>query len=178
MSEDLTPTVLRLDEFDAGPESMTRRWSVFSDRVMGGVSHVRGVMTTAYGRYALHLTGDVSLEQNGGFLQAACSLGNPPGSGVDARGFRGVVLSVCGAPGSYFVHLRTADTRAPWQYYGAPLLVSHDWMQVMLSWDAFTPVSLATPLDVSCIVRIGIVAAKTAFHADVALSALGLSAGD
>lgn len=178
MSDGITPAPLRVDDFDAGPESLARRWSVFSDRVMGGRSNVRGVMHTAYRRDALHLTGDVSLEQNGGFLQAACSLGNPPGSGVDARGYRGVALSVCGAPGSYFVHLRTAATKAPWQYYGAPLPVTGEWTQVVLTWDAFTPVSLATALDVSRIVRIGLVAAKTAFHADVALSALWLSAGD
>jgi Complex I intermediate-associated protein 30 (CIA30) len=178
VSESITPAPQRLDDFDAGLESMARRWSVFSDRVMGGMSNVSGVMATAYGRHALHLTGDVSLEQNGGFLQAACSLGNPPGSGVDARGFRGVALSVCGAAGSYFVHLRTADTKAPWQYYGAPLPVSGDWTHVMLDWAAFKPVSLAAPLDVSRLVRIGLVAAKTAFHADVALSELWLSAGD
>ena len=154
---------------------MTRRWSVFSDRVMGGMSNARGVMSTVSGRCALHLTGNVSLEQNGGFLQAACSLGSPPGSGVNARGFHGVALSVCGAPGSYFVHLRTADTKAPWQYYGAPLPVSVDWTRVMVDWRAFKPVSTTTPLDISRIVRIGIVAAKTAFHADIALSELWLT---
>lgn len=178
MSEGNTPAPRRLDDFDAGPESMERRWSVFSDRVMGGVSTARGVMAAVYGRYALHLTGDVSLEQNGGFIQAACSLGDPPGSGVDARGFRGIALSVCGTPGSYFVHLRTADTRAPWQYYGAPLPVSGDWTHVVLDWGAFRPVSIATPLDVSRVTRIGIVAAKTAFRADVALSELWLASGD
>ena len=172
MSEGITPAPRRLDDFDAGPAATGRRWSVFSDRVMGGVSIANGAMATVHGRHALHLTGNVSLEQNGGFIQAACSLGNPPGSGVDARGFRGVALSVCGTPGSYFVHLRTADTRAPWQYYGAPLPVSGDWTRVALDWAAFTPASIGTPLDVSHIVRIGIVAAKTAFQADVALSEL------
>lgn len=178
MSEGTTPAPLRLDDFDAGPASMARRWSVFSDRVMGGVSVANGGMATVHGRYALHLTGNVSLEQNGGFIQVACSLGNPPGSGVNARGFRGVALSVCGTPGSYFVHLRTADTRAPWQYYGAPLPVSREWTHVVLEWGAFTPVSIGAPLDVSRIVRIGIVAAKTAFRADVALSELWLTTGD
>jgi hypothetical protein len=160
----MAPVPLRLDDFDAGPAALARRWSVFSDRVMGGVSVAQGAMATVQGRHALHLTGSVSLEHNGGFIQAACSLGDPPGSGVDARGFRGLALSVCGTPGSYFVHLRTADTRAPWQYYGAPLPVS--------------PVSLATPLDVRRLVRIGLVAAKTAFRADVALSALWLATSD
>jgi len=178
VSERIAPVPRRLDDFDAGPASMTRRWSVFSDRVMGGVSVANGTMATVQGRLALHLTGSVSLEQNGGFIQAACSLGDPLGIGVDARGFRGVALSVCGTPGSYFVHLRTADTRAPWQYYGAPLPVSSEWTHVVCDWSAFTPVSIATPLDVSRITRIGIVAAKIAFRADVALSELWLATSD
>jgi hypothetical protein len=178
VNDGITPAPLRLDDFDAGSAAMARRWSVFSDRVMGGVSIANGAMAHVHGRDALHLTGSVSLEQNGGFIQAACSLGEPPGSGVDARGFRGVALSVCGTPGSYFVHLRTADTRAPWQYYGAPLPVSGDWTRVVLEWGAFTPVSIAAALDVRRILRIGIVAAKTAFRADVALSELWLTSGD
>jgi hypothetical protein len=178
VSDGITPAPRRLDEFDAGPAALARRWSVFSDRVMGGVSVANGTMATVQGRHALHLTGSVSLEQNGGFIQAACALGDPPGSGVNARGFRGVALSVCGTPGSYFVHLRTADTRAPWQYYGAPLPVSGEWTHVVLDWGAFTPASIAAPLDVSRIVRIGIVAAKTAFRANVALSELWLTTGD
>ncbi len=178
MSEGIAPTALRLDDFAAGPELLARRWSVFSDQVMGGRSVANGTMTIAYGRRALHLTGNVSLEQNGGFIQAACALGDPPGHGVNAREFRGVSLDVCGTAGSYFVHLRTADTRAPWQYYGAPLPVSGEWTHVTLDWDAFTPTSIATPLDVSRIVRIGIVAAKTAFRADLAISGLWLAGAD
>ena len=175
MSDGITPAPLRLDDFDAGPAAMARRWSVFSEREMGGVSIANGTMATVHGHRALHLTGSVSLEQNGGFIQAACSLGDPPGSGVNARGFRGIALSVCGTSGSYFVHLRTADTRAPWQYYGAPVPVSGEWTRVDLDWGAFTPASIGAPLDVSRIVRIGIVAAKTAFQADVALSELWLA---
>ena len=175
MSDGAAAAPLRLDDFCAGPSVMARRWSVFSDRVMGGVSMANGAMDNVHGRDALHLTGNVSLEQNGGFIQAACSLGDPPGSGVNARGYRGLALSVCGTPGSYFVHLRTANTRAPWQYYGAPLPVSGEWSRIVLDWSAFTPVSIATPLDVRQILRIGIVAAKTAFYADVALSELWLA---
>jgi Complex I intermediate-associated protein 30 (CIA30) len=151
---------------------------VFSDRVMGGVSVAHGVMATVQGHHALQLTGSVSLERNGGFIQAACSLGEPPGSGIDARGYRGIALQLCGAPGSYFVHLRTADTHAPWQYYGAPLPVSGEWTHVVLDWGSFTPASIDAPLDVRRVVRIGIMAAKAAFRADVALSKLWLTTGD
>ena len=66
----------------------------------------------------------------------------------------------------------------PRQYYRAPLPVSGEWTHVVCDWGAFTPVSISTPLDVSRIMRIGIVAAKTAFRADVALSELWLATSD
>jgi hypothetical protein len=45
---------------------------------------------------------------------------------------------------------------------------------VLLPWHAFTPVSLRDPLDVRTLERIGIVAGKAAFDADVAISRLEL----
>ena len=46
-------------------------WTMVSDRVMGGVSEGRLTYETVEGRPALRLTGDVRLENNGGFLQMA-----------------------------------------------------------------------------------------------------------
>jgi hypothetical protein len=172
MSGGTAPEPRRLDDFGASPSAMSRRWAVFSDRVMGGVSVAHGAMTTVHGRRALQLTGTVSLERNGGFIQVACALGDPPGSGIDARAYRGLALTVRGTPGPYFVHLRTADTRAPWQYYAAPLPVSPEWTHVVIEWGAFRPASLGTPLNVSSVLRIGIVAATAAFHADIAVADL------
>ena len=91
MSGGTTPEPRRLDDFGASPAAMSRRWAVFSDRVMGGVSVAHGAMTTVHGRRALQLTGTVSLERNGGFIQVACALGDPPGSGIDARAYRGLL---------------------------------------------------------------------------------------
>lgn len=162
---------LVLDDFTA--PAQPKGWSVFTDRVMGGVSDAQGAVADVAGRRALRLVGQVSLERNGGFVQMARALsdGRTP---FDARAYTGVALTVCGTPGSYFVHLRTADTRAPWQYYGAELPVARDWRTVVLPWSAFAPVSLAVPLNVAGLTRIGIVGAKVAFLADVALARLAL----
>jgi hypothetical protein len=164
---------LVLDDFSV-PTADAMGWSVFTDRVMGGLSDAQGALVEVQGRRALRLTGRVSLERNGGFVQMARRLGPGPGTSRDARAFSGLALTVCGTPGPYFVHLRTADTRAPWQYYGAPLPVTGMWQEVLLPWRAFSPVALSTPLDVSGLQRLGIVAAKVAFDADVAVSRVAL----
>ena len=160
--------IVVLDDFRSASE-VAQRWSAFSDRVMGGVSVVHAALSDVHGQSSLRLTGRVSLENNGGFVQVARQLDN-----IDASTFGGLQLRVCGAPGSYFVHLRTADTRAPWQYYGAPLPVTAAWADVYLPWSAFRAVLLSAPLDVRRLQRIGLVAAKTAFDADLAISRLEL----
>jgi hypothetical protein len=160
--------IVVLDDFRSAA-AVAQRWSAFSDRVMGGMSIAHAGLAEVQGQPSLRLTGRVSLENNGGFVQVARQLDD-----LDASAFSGVQLRVCGAPGSYFVHLRTGDTRAPWQYYGAPLPVTATWADVYLPWSSFKPVSLAAPLDVRRLMRIGLVAAKTAFDADLAISRLEL----
>ena len=150
---------------------VTRRWSAFSDRVMGGVSTAQTELLEIDGRQSLRLHGRVSLERNGGFIQVARRF---PGDGLDGSAFGGLQLHVCGAPGPYFVHVRTADTRAPWQYYAAPLSVLPRCRDVYVPWGAFTGVSLDAPLDVRRIERLGFVAAKEEFDADLVVSRVEL----
>ncbi len=164
---------LILDDFSRSASLV--RWTCFTDQVMGGVS--RGTMSLApvNGQQALRLRGTVSLENNGGFVQMARQLGDGRADGLDARAFKGIVLTVCGEPGSYYVHLRTSDTRAPWQYYAAPLPVTRSWTDVALPWERFSPASLRAPLDVARLVRLGVVAAQAAFEADVAVARIALA---
>lgn len=165
---------LLLDDFSESPADIAARWTVFTDRVMGGVSDARATLGEVDGRVALRLTGEVSLERNGGFIQVARSLATTSGAPMDAREYAGLSLTVWGAPGSYFVHLRTTDTRAPWQYYSAPLPVADSWDTLVIPWHEFEPVALRAPLDPARLVRIGIVAAKVAFSANIAVSRIGL----
>src|SRR6056300_434160 len=89
-----------------------RKWSYFADTVMGGIS-------TGEGEYdnqasALHLQGNVSTANNGGFIQIRTELNE----GV-APNFTGISLKVKGNGATYFVHLRNGASILPWQYYSA-----------------------------------------------------------
>lgn len=161
---------LVLDDFSLHQHTVAF-WSVFTDRVMGGVSIAQAELGTVHERMALRLRGRVSLEKNGGFVQMARPL-RPDAAPLDASGTTGLMLDVCGAPGMYFVHLRTEQTRAPWQHYRAPLPVSREWYAVHVPWSAFTPNGLSAPLDLRALLRIGVVGGTTAFDADVALARL------
>jgi hypothetical protein len=161
---------LLLDDFTEPSDVIAARWSVFSDRVMGGVSTANATLAWVDGHYALRLTGNVSLENNGGFVQVARALNNGAGRPFDASGYDGIGLRLWGAGGPYFLHLRTEDCRAPWQYYSAPLPVDGAWEELVVPWHECEPVSLREPLDPSRLIRLGIVAAKRAFSANVAVA--------
>lgn len=161
---------LVLDDFsEAAPDAVS--WTVFTDRVMGGVSEAQAHLAIVHGRRALRLQGRVSLERNGGFVQMARPLGQGA-TPLDASGTLGLQLDVCGVPGPYFVHLRTVHTRAPWQYYRAPLPVTAEWRSVHVPWSVFTPGGLGQPLDVRGLLRLGVVGGTAAFDADVSLARL------
>lgn len=55
-------------------------WELVTDRVMGGVSNGRIEQTVINGRTAIRMTGRVSLDNNGGFIQIAADLPRPPAS--------------------------------------------------------------------------------------------------
>jgi hypothetical protein len=116
--------------FDPGAET---EWRFFTDQVMGGVSTGQvTILTEGDARFA-RMTGSVSTDNNGGFIQMRADLAEaaPP----EAEGVR---LIVRGNSQRYFVHLRTRGTRLPWQYYQAGFDVGPDWREVRLPFDAFT----------------------------------------
>jgi hypothetical protein len=164
---------IAIDDF-SNPERAVNgnRWQYFSDRVMGGVSKGEARFEGVAGRAALHLTGTVSLENNGGFVQVALDLG--PGGGVlDASDFDGIALTLLGDGRRYGVHLRSADIRRPWQSYRAAVDSTSDWTTHYLRFNAFRPHRIDLPLDTSRLRRIGLLAIGAAGPADVAICSLG-----
>jgi len=149
------------------------RWEFVADTVMGGVSDGRLDRATVAGRAALRLEGDVSLKNNGGFIQMALDL-DPDGSGIDARPWSGLELDVSGNGETYNVHLRTADVARPWQSYRQSFAATPGWRTVRLPFQNFTPHRVDAPLDLSALRRIGIVAIGRAFHAEVAVGGVRL----
>lgn len=148
------------------------QWRAVSDQVMGGISEVSVAHDIIDGRRCLRLTGDVRLENDGGFMQAALDL-TPSGDTLDVSDYTGMRLIVRGNGEEYSVHLRTPDNVRPWQSYRAHLTAGVSWETIDLSFDAFTPYRLEAPLDITRLRRIGVVAIGRAFHADLAVSELG-----
>src|SRR5512134_2553638 len=89
--------VLILDDFSRDDliSALGTPWRGFSDQVMGGISKETIALAKIDGRRALRLTGDVRLENNGGFIQVALDLA-PAGQTLDASAFTGVLLIVRG----------------------------------------------------------------------------------
>jgi hypothetical protein len=118
-----------IERFEAGAEE---RWRFFTDQVMGGVSTGRVTLLSEGETRFARMTGSVSTENNGGFIQMRLDL--PPGA---TEGATGVRLVVRGNSQRYFVHLRTRGTRLPWQYYQADFDVGPDWTEIRLPLAAF-----------------------------------------
>jgi hypothetical protein len=118
-----------LETFDNQPQT---RWRFFADTVMGGVSSGQVVFKTDGGQAYAHLSGTVSTQNNGGFIQIRHQLDEAIPS--DAVGVR---LIVRGNDQDYFVHLRTRGTVLPWQYYQGQFHVTAEWREIRLPFTQF-----------------------------------------
>jgi len=138
-------------------------WRFFTDRVMGGKSEGQARIDGG----ALALSGRVSTENNGGFIQVRADLEArlPP----DTVGLR---LRVRGDGQRYFVHLRSTETRRPWQFYQAGFETGPDWREVTLDLAAFRPMGggLRGAVEAGQVTSIALVAYGRDHAADVQLS--------
>jgi hypothetical protein len=162
-----------IDDFSNGPgtSAIGTEWRLFTDRVMGGVSDAISTMETIEGRRCLRLKGRVSLENNGGFIQVALPLALG-GRSFDASIFKGVRVWVRGNGKTYHIHLRTSQTRLPWQYFSLAFDAGTAWRAVELPFDRFEPENLRAKLDTRNLERIALVAIGEEMDADVAVSRL------
>jgi len=160
-----------LENFNKGAQD---RWEYIADTVMGGVSEGRVQFVTADDQTVLKLSGNVSTQNNGGFIQARLPLQE-----ALPESAQGIWLKVRGNNQPYFVHLRTSGTLLPWQYYQAKFEVSDTWQVVRLPWSAFEPsegfssvLLRETPLATK-IKSIAIVAFGRDHQADVEVAEIG-----
>lgn len=149
------------------------RWALVGDGVMGGLSQGHLRREEVAGRPALRLTGEVRLENSGGFVQMALDLA-PGGGLLDARGWSGIGLEVRGNAEVYGAHLRTDATTRPWQSWRQSFTATPEWQVLRLPFEGFTPHRMEAALDIGRLRRLGLVAIGRAFHADLALARLTL----
>ena len=90
----------------------TTQWRFVSDEVMGGRSSGSVAYAKKNGMHIALLSGNVTTENNGGFIQIRKDLQN-----IDLKKARFLKITAKGNNQKYFIHLRTSWMMFPWQYY-------------------------------------------------------------
>ncbi len=164
-----------LDDFSSSElaSNLGTRWRAVSDAVMGGISQAAMRYDRLDGRRCLRLTGEVRLENNGGFIQMALDLADS-GRYFDASDFKGLRVTVRGNGERYSAHLRTSDTARPWESYRFHFRAAPVWEEIDLPFEQFQPHRVKATLDVKRLRRLGLVAIGRRFDADLAVSKLSL----
>ena len=162
-----------IDDLSRNPPLATigTQWQVVTDQVMGGRSSGTLVREIVGGRPAIHMRGNVSLENNGGFVQIGLDLA-PGGKAVDASSWTRIELDVLGNGEEYNMHLRTLDLNRPWQSYRHGFMAATSWQTVRLPFGSFIAHRTDAPLDLRRLRRVGLVAIGRAFSADLALGGI------
>lgn len=163
---------LIIDDFSLAPEAnIGGRWSYTSDRVMGGVSNGNGAYEMLDERLSIRLFGDVSTDNNGGFIQVSLRV---DGRRLNADEYAGVEIDVQGNGENYNVHVTTTRSFPPWRFYKHTFPTTSEWTRLRLPWSDFTSESFRQPLDPSTINRLNLTAYARDFEADLAVSRIAL----
>lgn len=169
----LSAAPLLIDDFSNLEESnLGTRWQAFTDSVMGGRPRMSARLVPDGDSTVLRMTGSVSLANNGGFIQVRLPL-SERGS-LDASDYAGIAVETRGRPGEYFIHIRSQQTRLPWQHFKAPIPLDDTWQRTVIPFSSFLPDSVRGPLDTSRLTSIAIVAGGAAFDGDISIRRIEL----
>ena len=148
-------------------------WRGFSDRVMGGISNASLEQDAVAGKNCLRLSGNVTTESNGGFIQMALYFGRNYDE-LDASDYSGIEMLLYGNNENYNVHVRTSDCGWHDESYRHTLFVPASWQRVRIPWQDFTANNIAKPLDASSLQRIALLGWMREFQADICLAEISL----
>jgi hypothetical protein len=161
-----------IDDFSGETSALGTSWEGFTDQVMGGSSVMDSGVERRDGDTFLRLRGNVSLKNNGGFIQVRLKL-NADGKPFDAGDYAGLALRVRGRGPGYFLHLRTTRTVFPWSFYGQELPVEEGWTMIFLPFSGFRSENMASSqINPQKLVSVAIVAAKREFSADLQVDSI------
>ncbi len=148
---------------------LTPNWEYVADTVMGGVSRGQATPEQIDGRAAIRLTGTVSLDNNGGFVQIAFDVQNGGGT-FDASAWTGLKLDVLGNGEVYDLRLRTDQITRPWQSFRAEFSAPETWSTITIAFSDLTPHRTEVAFDPARLRRIGVLAIGREMQADIAVS--------
>ncbi|KIN61182.1 Complex I intermediate-associated protein 30 [Sulfitobacter noctilucae] len=147
-------------------------WEYVADTVMGGVSTGQIEPIAMDGMIATRLTGDVSLDNDGGFVQMAFDL-RPDGAALDASAFTGIEITVRGNDEPYDLRLRTDQLERPWQSFRTDFQATPEWQTLRIPFASVTPHRTDVLFDPARLRRIGVLAIGREFHADITVAQIG-----
>ncbi len=154
-----------------GVTTQKQNWAFFTDGVMGGLSQGKAIITNIGGVDCYQMTGDVTTENNGGFIQ----IRNQLKPSISTKKYKGIYFKVLGNNENYSIHVRTALTMAPWQYYKYSFKTSNTWNEVKAPFTEFKKSNSYQPSNLigQNIKSIGLVAGFKDFQANICLSEIG-----
>ena len=164
--------IMILDDLTTpGITTQKQNWAFFTDGVMGGLSQGKAIISNVDGSDCYHMTGDVTTENNGGFIQ----IRNQLKPSISTNEYEGIYLKVYGNDEDYSIHLRTALTMAPWQYYKFSFKTKKKWNEIRAPFTEFKKSNAYQPsaLVGQKVKSIGLVAGFKDFTADICLSEIG-----
>ena len=153
-------------------ESGNAKWCFVTDKVMGGISEGSLEFKKESDTYFYRMTGDLSLENNGGFIQFRTQVENHPKDKI----YNGIRIKVRGNNEEYALHLRTKYLFLPWQYYQASFVATNEWSVIEIPFKSFRKSNFYQPTSVSSIdiKTIGVVAIGRDFRANIDLAFMEL----
>lgn len=163
---------LIIDDRSSGDlrSNLGEEWRLVTDDVMGGVSSGTINLHSYKARNCLRMQGDVSTENNGGFVQIALNL--VESGSFDASAYDGIELEISGNNESYNIHLRTAGLWFPWQSYRSTFDATNDWQTVRIPFAELEAYKTSQSFNANKIKRIGIVAIGREFQADLCMASV------
>ncbi len=149
---------------------LSGKWNFITDQVMGGVSYGKVEYQKINNQITAIITGKVSLENNGGFIQIRRNLNK-----IDLSGSKKVKIISKGNNEKYYIHLRTSMTILPWQYYQSSFMAGDKFGISFLPIEGFKRSSVLLPSKINPknIKSIGIVAYGKNYDVNLLVKEIG-----
>ncbi len=147
-------------------------WQLVTDQVMGGVSDGELTLDNYNNRNCLRMRGDVSTENNGGFVQIALPLSEQ--DDFDATDYTGIELEVAGNNEPYNIHIRTSGLWFPWQSYRFTFQATTDWNTLRFPFTEIKPYKTNKSFQQHRLMRIGMVGIGRDFQASLCVASVKL----
>ncbi|MDC3110889.1 CIA30 family protein [Pelagibacteraceae bacterium] len=145
------------------------QWRYIGDNVMGGVSKGNVEFKIIDGEAVAILSGNVTTENNGGFIQIRRNLND-----FKLEDSNSIRLVAKGNSQKYYIFLRTAGTKLPWQYYKAEFTPVESFNEFILPIDKFekSGMLMTSKINPKKITSVGIVAFGRNHSADITIKEL------